>query len=467
MARDRLTPLDRSFLYVESPTAHMHVAARARFIPDPELPPVTLDRVRDLVRCRLHASPRFRQRLAFPPGGISAPVWVDDPGFDLDRQVVALSGDEEPLGRARFAALADAVLSEPLDRDRPLWRIHVAPWLEDGTVGLVLKAHHAMVDGLSALALGLLLLDIRPDAPEPDEPPEWTPEPPPGGVRLAVDALADYGAESLRAARGLTRAIGTGRRIGDTVRRTALAIESDVLRSAPSSYLNRAISPRRRLAGHRVPIADLLDVKTARSATLNDVALTVVTGALRELALARGTVPAPLKAMVPVNRRTPEDGDAPGNRIAFVSVTLPLHMRAPLKRLDDIAAQTRAFKAADRASGSEALLGAVGLLPPLLQDAAARFAASARAYNLVVSNVPGPRVPVYLLGARCVEAYPVIPLSDGHALSVGMLSLSDALCVSAYWDPEALPEGEGLPGAIGQSTLELVRASAKRASRAA
>jgi WS/DGAT/MGAT family acyltransferase len=208
-------------------------------------------------------------------------------------------------------------------------------------------------------------------------------------------------------------------------------------------------------------------VKTARATTLNDVALTVVTGALRQLALARGTVPAPLKAMVPVNRRTPDDGDAPGNRIAFVSVELPLHIRAPLKRLDDIAAQTRAFKAADRASGSAALLGAVGLLPPLLQDAAARFAASARAYNLVVSNVPGPRVPVYLLGARCVEAYPVIPLSDGHALSVGMLSLSDALCLSAYWDPEALPEGEALPGAIAQSTLELVRASSKRASRAA
>jgi WS/DGAT/MGAT family acyltransferase len=466
MARDRLSPLDRSFLHVESPTAHMHVAARARFVPDPAAPAVTLERLRDLVRSRLHASPRFRQRLAFPPGGMSAPVWVDDPTFDLDRHVVGMSAEEEPLSRARFAALSDAVLSEPLDRAHPLWRIHVAPWLEDGTVGLVLKAHHAMVDGLGALALGLLLLDVRPDAPEPDEPPEWTPEPPPGSVRLAVDALAGYGAESLRAARELTKAIGTGRRIGDTVRRTALAIESDVLRSAPSSYLNAEISPSRRLAGHRAPIADLLAVKAARGTTLNDVALTVVCGALRQLALTRGTVPTPLKAMVPVNRRTADD-DTPGNKIAFVSVSLPLNVRAPLKRLDDIAAQTRAFKAAQRASGSEALLGAVGLLPPLLQDAAARFAASARAYNLVVSNVPGPRVPVYLLGARCVEAYPVIPLSDGHALSVGMLSLSDALCVSAYWDPEALPEGEQLAGAIAQSTLELMRASSRRASRAA
>src|SRR4051794_6915974 len=166
MPREKLSPLDRSFLHVETPTAHMHVAARARFVPDPDMPPVTLGRVRDLVRSRLHASPRFRQRLAFPPGPLGTPVWVDDAAFDVDAHVTALSGEEEPISRARFAVLSDAVLSEPLARDRPLWRIHLAPWLEDGTVGLVLKAHHAMVDGLSALALGLLLLDVRPDAPE-------------------------------------------------------------------------------------------------------------------------------------------------------------------------------------------------------------------------------------------------------------------------------------------------------------
>jgi hypothetical protein len=170
--------------------------------------------------------------------------------------------------------------------------------------------------------------------------------------------------------------------------------------------------------------------------------------------------------MVPVNRRETGD-DGAGNKIAFVSVRLPLNIRAPLRRLDDIAAQTRAFKQDGRASGSEALLGAVGLLPPVLQDAAARFAASARAYNLVVSNVPGPRVPVYLLGARCVEAYPVIPLSDGHALSVGMLSLADGLCLSAYWDPHALPEGEQLPAALADATAELTRAAARRGARAA
>src|SRR4051794_16564878 len=156
-----------------------------------------------------------------------------------------------------------------------------------------------------------------------------------------------------------------------------------------------------------------------------------------------------------------------GNRIAFVSVTLPLNVRHPLRRLDALPAQPREFKASGRASGNEALMRAMGLLPPLLQDAAARFAASPRAYNLVVSNVPGPRVPVYLLGARCIEAYPVVPLSDGHALSIGMLSLSDALCLGAYWDPDALPEAADLPAALAESTLELSRAAPRRAPRVA
>jgi WS/DGAT/MGAT family acyltransferase len=467
MAPDRLSPLDHSFLRVETPSAHMHVAGRLRFAPPPGADDVTLDRVRALVRSRLHAGPRFRQRLAFPPAALGPPVWVDDPGFDLDWHVRPLSGDREALSRGRFAALTDAVLSEPLDRGRPLWRMHLAPRLEDGTIGLILKAHHAMVDGLSALSLGLLLLDVDAEPAAPDvEPPPWTPDPPPGTARLAVDALAGSGAESLRAARDAVRLVGS-RRLGDTLRRTALAVGEDVLRSAPSSYVNVAIGPRRTLGGHRVAIEDLLAVRAARATTLNDVALAIVAGALRQLALSRGTVPAPLKAMIPVSRRSAEEDGAAGNRIAFVSVTLPLHVRAPLRRLDEVAAQTRAFKNGGRAEGNEALMGALALLPGPLQGAAARLASSARAYNLVVSNVPGPRVPVHLLGARCVEALPVVPLSEDHALSIGMLSLHDALCFSVHADPDALPQARELPGALSAATLEMIRAASRRAPRRA
>ena len=372
---------------------------------------------------------------------------MDDVDFDLRRHVHAMGSDEEPLSRAQFVALSDAVLSEPLDRSRPLWRIHVAPWLDDGTVGLVLKAHHAMVDGLSALALGLLLLDVRPDALGPEvEPPEWTPEPPPGTVRLAVDALADYGAESLRAARGITRAIGTGRRIGDTVRRTALAIEADVLRAAPSSYLNQSIGPARRLAGHNAPIEDLLAVRAARGTTLNDAALAVVTGALRRLALSRGTVPAPLKAMVPVNRRTAAEGGAPGNRIAFVSVTLPLNVRAPLRRLDEIAAQTRAFKADGRASGSETLLGALGAAP-------ADPAEPGRALRRL-----GPRLqPRRLQRARAAHA----GLPARRALHRGLPGYPAVRRARAL-DRDALPLGRAVPSAPTGTPRRCPRAARSR-----
>src|SRR5215208_2454803 len=200
---ERLTPLDASFLHTETTRAHMHVAWKGRFQPEPERPAITLARVRAQVASRLGDAPRFRMRLAFPPGGFAAPVWVDAEGFDLRRHVVALGSDDEVLATDEFATRADAALSRPLDRSHPLWEIHLAPRLEDGSVGLVMKIHHAMVDGKSALAVALLLLDLDSDAPEPapprgagigSRPPEAR-----GPARLAVEALVGSGADPLRA----------------------------------------------------------------------------------------------------------------------------------------------------------------------------------------------------------------------------------------------------------------------------
>ncbi len=463
---ERLTSLDASFLHNETASAHMHVAWKGRFAPNPDRNAITLARVRAQVASRLGAAPRFRMRLAFPPGGFAAPVWVDAEGFDLRRHVVALSGDDEPLARAEFDARADAALSSPLDRSHPLWEIHLAPRLEDGSVGLVMKIHHAMVDGKSALAVALLLLDLDPDAPEP-APPEIGPQPPgdrvPGPARLAVEALVESGAEPLRALGRAARAAGSPPRLGGTLRRAALAVGEDVARAAPSSFLNPAIGPRRTLLGHTVDVERLLDVKRASGGSLNDVALTVVAGALRQLALLRRVAPAPMKVMVPVSRRAEHEQAEMGNRIAFVFITLPVHLRDPLARLRAIREQTAAFKATERASGGEALMSSLGLLPPALQAPVARYAASARMYNLVVSNVPGPRVPVYLLGAECVEVLPAIPLSEGHALSIGVFTLRDRVCFGAYADPEALPQARELPAALSVATLELSAIAAQAA----
>src|SRR3954454_13397821 len=239
---ERLTPLDASFLHTETARAHMHVAWKGRFRPAPGRPPITLARVRAQVASRLGAAPRFRRRLAFPPAGIGRPLWVDAEGFDLRRHVVALAADDEILERADFDARADLALSAGLDRAHPLWEIHLAPRLADGTVGLLMKIHHALVDGKSALAVALLLLDLDPDAPEPPAPhARWAGEPAPGRARLAADARVASGREPLRALAQAARAARLPTRLGGTLRRAALAVGEDVARPAPSSFLNDPI----------------------------------------------------------------------------------------------------------------------------------------------------------------------------------------------------------------------------------
>lgn len=471
MASERLSPLDASFLRVETPAAHMHVAWKGFFRPLPDRVPVTLAGLRAHVGSRLRHAPRFRQRLAFPPGGLADPVWVDDERFNLGYHVEALAGDDEPISRARFDELADLALSEPLDRSRALWRILVAPRLEDSNLGLVMKAHHAMVDGKSAVVLALLLLDVAPgDAPaETDD--AWRARPAPGAARMTLDALADRGREPLRAATGLARLAANparGGRIADTLRRAALSVGEDMLRPAPSSYVNVPIGARRTLVTHATPVDVALDIRTRQNVTLNDVCLAVVAGALRQIALERRSVPGPLKVMVPVSRRAEEEGGTLGNRISFVFIDLPVDRHRPLDRLAMIHQATQAFKNGGRAAGGETVLGALGALPQPLKTPAARMAASPRMYNLTVSNVPGPRVPVYLLGSELVHAFPVIPISEGHALSIGVFSYHESLCFGGYADPGALPEARGLPAALSAAMLELAGASgATRAITAA
>ena len=462
MAADRLTPLDSSFLRIETRSAHMHVGWRGTFRPDPVRPPVTVAAVRELVSGRLPHADRFRQRVVFPPARLGEPVWVDDERFDLRYHVRPLSGPGESITRGRFAEIADDFLSRRLDRRRPLWQIGIVPRLRDGTVGMVMKIHHAMVDGKSAVALALLLLDVDPDRPVPPADDGWAPVAGPGGARLALEALRETGEESLRMAAGIARAAGSptrGVRLAETLRRAAFSAGEDLLRPAPSSFLNGPIGPARRLFAHTAPMRELLEIKQRSGATLNDVALAVVAGALRRLALARGTLPLPLKVMVPVSMRAAEEAGALGNRISFVFIALPVHLEDPLARLAAVGDATRRFKDVGRAAGGSAVMGALGHMPEPIKQGAARIAASPRMYNLTVSNIPGPRLPVYLLGAPLVDAFPVVPLSDGHALSVGMFSYVDRMFFGVHAEPDVLPDAGRLPGALNGARVELRRAA--------
>jgi WS/DGAT/MGAT family acyltransferase len=453
----RLTALDASFLHLETPTAHMHVAWRGRFRPTPGRPRPTLDALRESVAARLRWAPRFRQRLLMPPAGLGEPAWIDDDDFDVAHHVRLLGDPWRPVTERRFVRMADDELSRPLDRRRPLWQVHLVPELEGGDVGLVVKMHHALVDGQSAVAVALLLFDVEPDAPGAAVD-DWRPADVPGLRSRAVHVAAEAGTLPVRIARGV---LDLAPRLLEAEAWRALA--QDVLRPAPPSPLNVPIGRRRTLVGHRVPLDALVAVKRAHGVTHNDVCLAIVAGALRDVALDTGHAPAALKVMVPVSVRADSEREALGNRISFAFIDLPLHLSSGLRRLKAIHAATTAFKRSRRPAATEALMGVAEALPPLLHGTVARSLSGPRVYNLVVSNVPGPPQPVYMLGAELLDAYPAVPLSDGHGLSVGLFTYRDGVHVGCYADPDAFPAVDRLPAALERATDELVpRESAPR-----
>ena len=460
--RTRLRPLDGSFLRVETPNAHMHVGWSAICSPHPDRPRPSAEALAESIGSRLHLAPRFRQRLAFPPPPFSEPFWVDHGDFEIAQHVAALTDPREPVSLASFHALTDAALSTPLDRKRPLWQVLLVPRLEDGRVGMVAKLHHAMVDGLAAVDIALLLFDASPDEPEALPCAAWSPDPSPGRMELALDAALHSTGDALKIARGAAQLALSPRRqatkVADTVRRVSAVVREDILTVAPESAVNVPIGPRRTLVRHTADMADIRRAKErplvagpgdGRRVTVNDVYLAALAGALRSLALARGESPQPLKVMVPVSvRREDEHDGSGGNRIAFCFVELPLDAATPQARLRRVHQATSAFKTSHRSDGSNIVLTALGVMPPPIKNVAARLAASPRTYNVTISNIPGPSEPIYMLGARVEEAFPLVPLSEDHALSVGIFGYLDRAHFGFYADPGALPDVRDLPAAV-------------------
>jgi WS/DGAT/MGAT family acyltransferase len=390
------------------------------------------------------------------PLGFGEAMWKDDPDFVLRRHVSVVD-DRQPPGAAGLQRLAGRFFSEQLDRAQPLWRILIVPRLRGGRAVVLGKVHHAMVDGIAAVELGMVLFDIDPAAEAPQAL-EWSPEEGHGGLRLAAESVADGALEQFRAARrAATVGLSPRRtlRMADTMRRAALSLAEDALRPAPASYLNVDIGPRRTVVTHRMAMKRLVTLKGRCGVKLNDVALAVMAGALRRLAARRGEELRDLRVMVPVNVRSPDGSEAGGNRITFAFVELPVSEPDPYRRLLSIRAQTLAIKGSGTIEGSDLLLRSVALLPEPVKEKAARLAASPRMYNLTVSNVPGPRIPLYAAGARVLSIYPIIPIPDQHALSIGMLSYGDHLHISAYADPEALPGLSPLSILLEDSLAEL------------
>lgn len=444
MPVERLSPLDASFLSAETGSAHMHVGWIAVLDPPEDDEPLTFAEIRAHVAARLDRAPRYRQRLQPVPLDLNAPAWVDDPEFDLDRHLRRSAVRD-------LDDLADAVLSEPLARDRPLWQIWVADRLDDGSVGLVGKMHHCMVDGLAAVELASMLLDAdpgRPDLPEPLIIRRSKAAPDPFAMLTTglVDRVSGQVQASLRAA---THPLAIPR----ATRRFARTLASAAIPPAPPSFLNRPSSPRRHLARAMRPLDDLRAVRARWETTVNDVLLAAVAGALGRFV---EDCP-PLKAMVPVSVRA--EDEVLGNRISFIFVELPCDEPDPVIRLMRVNRATQTRKQAGAADAADDAVQALGLAPQTVQRAVAGLVASPRLFNLTVSNIPGPPIPLYLRGARLRAAWPVVPLADAHAVSVGMTTVDGDACLGVYADAGVLPESDALAGCLDDALDELVAAS--------
>lgn len=459
MAAARLSPLDASFLEVESPTAHMHVGWAAAFSPPEDGPAPSFERLRDHIASRLCLAPRYRQRLAPVPLGLNDPVWIDDSRFDVSRHVLRAPHPE-------LTDVVDMVMSTQLPRDRPLWEVWIADRLADGRLGVVGKVHHCMVDGLAAVELGALLLDPTPEAPPRDRRTEgWRPAPAPRRLGLLTDGLLDRVREELDLVRVPARIARSPKRLFDyaeQAQRAARALQHSFSPATPVAPFNEPISPYRHLATARRPLDDLVRIKRRFGTTVNDVVLAASAGAARRFLEQRGQRPIKLKTMVPVSVREPDAGQELGNRIAFIFVDLPCDEPDPVRRLRDIHLATSERKDAGESHGAEAVLQMVSHAPHRLQRALSRLVASPRTFNLVVSNIPGPTQRLYMLGCGLEEAYPVVPLADRHAASIGFTTIEDRAFFGVYADRKSLPDADLLAEDVDESVEELLELSGAR-----
>jgi diacylglycerol O-acyltransferase / wax synthase len=471
----RLTALDAGFLHLERGGAHMHVASILVFAGEP---PSYEELVEALDR-RMHLVPRYRQKLAEVPLGQGRPVWVDDPHFNL-RYHVRHSALPAPGGDEQLKALAGRLFALPLDRSKPLWEINLVEGLEGGDrFALISKTHHALVDGVSGVDITSVLFDASPDpAPAAREDREWIAQPEPTGAELLAQALLDRATvpgEATRALRAVTR---RPRRVLTRVGERLVGIGAMAwagLSPAPPSPFNVPIGPHRRYTWVDAEVAQFKAIKNALGGTLNDVVLASVTLALGRFLRRRGepTDGVVLKAMVPVSVRADAQRGALGNRVAAMWAPLPVGVQKPAAVMAQVSEAMRGLKESGQAVGAVALTSLADFAPPTIMSQAARLQPQQRLFNLVVTNVPGPQVPLYLLGREMQRFYPVVPLARNQAVGIAIMSYNGRLGFGLLGDYDAMPDLEDLAADLRQAIDALAAAAGvpaappERAERAA
>jgi diacylglycerol O-acyltransferase / wax synthase len=454
---DRLTAVDASFLEQESPESHMHVGALVTL----EGPAPPLGDFLDSLRGRLHLTPRYRQKLAVPPLEAGRPLWVDDPDFNLEYHVrhtaLPSPGSDEQLRN-----LAARIFSQQLDRSKPLWELWVVEGIADGSWALISKTHHAMIDGIAGVDLATVMFDLTPVPREVEHPDRaWQPhrEPAPvdlvaAGVRGAVKTGIEVAERALSAVLRPSSSLVVAREAAEGIGEVVWA----TLNPAPPTPLNVPIGPHRRFAGVRGRLEDFKLVKDVYGGTVNDVVLTVVSGGLRTWLRSRGvrTEGLELRALVPVSLRGAGEGGDLGNRIAAMRGPLPVYIADPLERLKAVRASMGELKESKQALGAEVLAGMQNFAPPTILGVASRLNFSTRLFNCIVTNVPGPQLPLYVLGREMKSVFPIAFLPRDHALAVAIISYNGWLNFGLLGDYDALPDIDELTAALEESIDELV-----------
>lgn len=452
---EELSAADRSSLAAEQGPVNMAVGGVLIFEGGPGM---THDPVMQRIEDRLHLIPRYRQRLQLLAPGVTNPVWVDDDGFAVDWhfRTAALPA---PGTTEQLAAVVGREMSRRLDRSRPLWEMTLVEGLEGGRSALLPKMHHALVDGVAAVDIGTVLLDPTPeplDIPAPDGP--WEPRPYDRTRHLARLGMTPFVRAQRLAWESAQRALAPSprRTASDLLKATELLTELARTRpAAPMTPLNRGSGPNRSYAMLRVPLADVKEAGKAAGGTVNDVILAAVTGMLRRYLIASGTsVDSAPVALVPVSVR--RDGEEGGNRISTVLVDLPVGEANPLRRVSTIHDAMQRIKDSAAVRAGALLVGASGWAPPLVSSTLARAMSGTRAFNIVVSNVPGPQQPFYLNGSRLLEVYPAVPLNPAsQGLTVGVLSYDGGVHFGLLADRDLDPGVDAAAGWLAESITEL------------
>jgi diacylglycerol O-acyltransferase / wax synthase len=465
MSEDRLSGLDTSFLHMERAGAHMHVASTIVF----EGPAPSYEEFRDHIGSRLHLVPRFRQKLRFVPFDQGRPVWVDDPhlnlGYHVRQTALPAPGSDEQLRN-----LAARVFSQQLDRSKPLWELWLVEGLHDGRFAVVGKSHHALVDGVAGVDITTVLFDLdREPSAAATPPPPWLARPEPSDLKLLRDALHERLTSPTEIVRGVRAALRGPRQVARGLGATSKMIGAGM--SAPSSVFNVEIGPHRRFAMAQGDLADLKRVKDAHGGTVNDVILSIVAGTIGKYLRARGheTDGVELRAMVPVSVRAEEEHGALGNRIAAMMAPLPIWCEDPVERLQIVTEEMGDLKASGQAVGAEILTRVTDFAPTTITSQAARLQPAQRFFNLVVTNVPGPQFPLYVLGRKMESIFPMVPLARRQALCIGIMSYNGQVNFGLVGDYDAMADLESfaldLEATLAETAATAPAKKAKKSSR--